>query len=598
MNNLQNSRNNTNENKNPNYQLSGIQPNYSYNGVQNLNFDTSSISQSGFENTKLMNNAINDQQRFVNNYNEYKPNSTFSQDYQNNDTNSSYLENLKDHSQYNIEKNFETIKPISRMLDTRNKDNTLYANLNENLMKESIFEIRLNIDSMDRNIIQYPDPFNYVVTFGPIVNSGVNNPSIIGKNNIKSELRESLRESSKLNKNRNLNKEIIKDTNNISDNTNFLYNPSSKFIINYNDRFKTTFNPFITRDFDNIKFIRLDNVVLPRFDCLKLNEAWDFSRDPNFVNSKEYIKDDYERIKKKIIHNHRYIPDDNLTCTLFTDRFIQIYIKEIESNYNLGTNAVLTKAFTVFPDKQIGLLYWRGNPYYAVKTYKDSLLGVINRLSIQFYDSWGIPITLNTKQIDYEKKILLELELFDPEIVTIECIDDDLKLNSIIDKFTEIIKCVILINLSLNKKIPFYKLDNDENNIKDKLSNINYSTIVIHTDDYDIIDINSEFNSFLGTNTFITSPKIKKKYNKKEFVSIDNFINSVIWYNKKLEYRKNIMYNLEAFFNNYKSFLFKAIDKLKIELLGLSINPYFQNHLTFTMGMYTNELNTKIDFYQ
>jgi hypothetical protein len=595
MNNLQNFRKNTQEQELkqqvPNYQLSGIQSNYTYNGVQNLNFDTSSISQSGYENNKLLTKGVNDQQKFVNNYNEYKPSTTFSQNYQNNDTNSSNLENLKDHSQYNIEKNFETIKPLSRMLDTKNKDNTLYANLNENLMKESIMEVRLNIDSMDRNIIQYPDPFNYIVTFGPVVNSGINTP--LGKNNIKSELRDSL----KNNKNKNITRKEV-----INTEENFLLSNNSKYIVDYTDRLKRSFDPYITRNFDNIKFIRLDNVVLPRFNCLKLNEDWDFCKDPNFLttNDKEYIKDDYERIKKKIIHNHRYIPDDNLTCSLFTDRFIQIYIKEIESNYNLGTNAVLTKAFTVFPDKQVGILYWRGNPYYAVKTYKDSLLGVINRLSIQFYDSWGIPITLNTKQIDAERDIILGLDLFNPEILTIDSIDDDLKLKSIINKFTEIIKCVIFINKSLNKKIPFYdfkKIDISDININNYCTTINYSTINLNTNDYDITDIYKEFNDFIGTNDFITSAK-NKKNGKREYISIDNFINNVIWYNYNMEYRNDIMFNLETLFNNYKSFLFKAFDKLKIELMELPINPYFQNHLTFTMGMYTNELNTKIDFYQ
>jgi len=603
MNNLQNPKKNipesgsriTSNQQSPNFQISGIQPNYTYNGIQNLNFDTSSISQNGSENNKLLASAVNDQQQFVNNYNQYKPNTTFSQNYGNNNgngnnnSNSSNLENLRDFSQYNIEKNFEATKPISRMLDTKNKDDTLYANLNENLMKETIMEIRLNIDSMDRNIIQYPDPFNYVVTFGPIVNSGIN--TSLGKNNIKTELKDSL----KNNRNKNITRKEVVNTE-----ENFLLSNDSKYIVDYTDRLKRSFNPYITRSFDNIKFIRLDNVVLPRFNCLKLNEDWDFCRDPEFtaLTEKEYIKDDYERIKKKIINNHRYIPDDNLTCSLYTDRFIQIYIKEIESNYNLGTNAVLTKAFTVFPDKQVGILYWRGNPYYAVKTYKDSLLGVINRLSIQFYDSWGLPITLNTKQIDVEKEILLGIDLFNPNILTMESIDNDSKLNSIIDKFTEIIKCVIFINSSLNKKIPFCNLEKIENcNENNNCCNINYCTIVPNTNDYDITDINKEFNDFIGTSDFITSAKTKKN-NKKEYISIDNYINNVIWFDKRLEYRKNILFNLETLFNNYKSFLFKALDKLKVELIDLPINPYFQNHLTFTMGMYTNELNTKIDFYQ
>ena len=76
-------RNNKNiNNKNnyvsgPNYQISGSEPNYNYNGMQNLNFDSSSIPQSGFSNLNDLTNAVNDQQQFVNNYNSYKPNILF-----------------------------------------------------------------------------------------------------------------------------------------------------------------------------------------------------------------------------------------------------------------------------------------------------------------------------------------------------------------------------------------------------------------------------------------------------------------------------------------------------------------------------------------
>ena len=588
INNLKKNSNNFNNNSSPpNYQISGIQPNYTYNGVQNLNFDTSYISQSGYENNKLLTKGVNDQQQFVNNYNNYKPHTTFSQYNGHDEQNSSYLENLRDHSQFNIERNFESNKPITRMLDTKNKDNTIYANLNENLMKESIMEVRLNIDSMDRDVRQYPDPFNYVVTFGPIVNSGIN--STLSR----SSLKDDLKKANKINKNPSIsnNKQICNTENEII----FTNNPN--YIINYTDRLKRSFNPYITRDFDNIKFIRLDNVVLPRFDCLKLNEDWDFCRDINFTDNKHYIKDDYERIKKQIILNNRYIPDDNLTCSLFTDRFIQIYIKEIENNYNLGTNPILTKAFTVFPDKQVGILYWRGNPYYAVKTYKDSLLGVINRLSIQFYNSWGQPITLNTTKINPEKDILLATDLINPSLIDINDIDTDAKLNYIISKFTDIIKCVVFINSTINKKIPFYI--SDTTIMKDFDTNCcpNFSTIILNNSDFIVSNIYTELNDFVTTNGFISFPKINKN-NKKEFITIDNYIKNIIWYNDKLQFKKQILFNLETLINNYKSFVFKSLDRLKVELLELPINPYFQNHLTFVMGMYTNELNTKIDFYQ
>ena len=571
----------------PNYQISGMQSNYTYNGVQNLNLDTSSIPQAGYADNKLLTKAVNDQQQFVNNYNNYKSSSTFNLS----DYNSSNLENLRDHSQYNIEKGFESAKPITKMLDTKYQNNTIYANLNENLMKESIMEVRLNIDSVDRDIRQYPDPFNYVVTFGPIVNSGIS--STYNRTNIKSELKENNKNKSKKNISNQINNNYDKE----------VFNDNGNLIVDYTDKLKRIFNPYITRDFDNVKFIRLDNVVLPRFDCLKLNDEWDFCKDETFNNS-QYIKDDYERIKKLIILNNRYIPDDNLSCSLFTDRFIQIYIKEIENNYNLGTNAILTKAFTVFPDKQVGILYWRGNPYYAVKTYKDSLLGIINRLSIQFYDSWGKPITLNMNNILYEKNYILNIELINPDLINFDIIKNTFDIKWIFNKMNEIIKAFIIINHNIKKKIPFYNTENlDINYLINSLTTVDnyypkFFNIILNKSDFNIDDIYTEFNDFVSieNNGFFNSLKIKK--NKKIYISIDDFINNVVWFNHQDLYKDDIMFNLETLINNYKSFGFKTLNKLKIELINIPLNPYFQNHLTFVMGMYTNELNTKIDFYQ
>ena len=78
---MNNQFNNNNNNKNinliPNYQISGIEPNYSYKNKQNLPFDQSSISTSGYSNGEDLSKAVEQQQQFVNNYNNYKPLSTF-----------------------------------------------------------------------------------------------------------------------------------------------------------------------------------------------------------------------------------------------------------------------------------------------------------------------------------------------------------------------------------------------------------------------------------------------------------------------------------------------------------------------------------------
>ena len=188
-----NNKNNKNLNQNlqPNYQISGIEPNYSYRGVQNIPFDQSSIASSGYSSNEGLSRAAEQQQQFVNNYNNYKPISTFDRA----DTNSSHLENQINFSQYSIQKGFKSNEPIMFMPDTRNNHETLYDNLNDNLLKESLKEYRLNIDSIDRNVMLYPDPFNYVVHLGPVTNSGIN--STVAKTDIKTDLKTELRNLSK-----------------------------------------------------------------------------------------------------------------------------------------------------------------------------------------------------------------------------------------------------------------------------------------------------------------------------------------------------------------------------------------------------------------
>ena len=118
----------------PNFQISGIDPNYSYNGVQNLPFDQSSISSSGHDTREGLTREVEEQYKFINDYNNFKPLSTFD----NFETNSANLQNLNSFSQFNIQKGFQSNKPIEFMPDTKNKHETLYDNLAENLLKEAV----------------------------------------------------------------------------------------------------------------------------------------------------------------------------------------------------------------------------------------------------------------------------------------------------------------------------------------------------------------------------------------------------------------------------------------------------------------------------
>ena len=580
------------------------------NNPNKIRFDTSSVSQNGFSNPTALGRGVVEQQQFAQNYNSYQPNSTFSSM---DNTSRSQGQNFRDFSQYGVENAFQQNKVVEKMPDNKYLHNTLYDNLNENLNKEQIQEFRLNIDSMDRDINLYPDPFSYIVNFAPVVNSGLDATiqRIESKNALKAEVR-------KINKKQNPTNPVKASELDFGDDM-LIIDTNPNILVSYDNKLKRSFNPYITRSFINVKFLRLDNVVLPRFNKVIINSSWNYCTscygvdcDSCYIsqNGNVSITDDYQRVKAEMLKNDRYIPDDNHLGPLFTDRFVQIGIKEIENNQNLSTNQINESSFTIFPDKYMGLLYWRGSPYYAVKIYKDSLLGNINRLTFKFYDSFGFPIELNRICVNYETNQLINTKIMNPENLNMTEITKDTKFtNFFVNKTTEIIKCFVAVNFNIHNKIPFYfdkettKLIFEKSKDKDAvvpqqqccvLKILSFPKFNKTTFDFD--NIYKELNQFVSLDGFISVYKMTTD-GKKVYINIEQYINNVIWFNLDKKYTSEINYNMNAFYNNYKNFGFKILDKLKLEALSIPLNKYFQNHLMFVMGVYTNELNTKVDYY-
>lgn len=675
---------------NPNYQLSGMQPNYTYDGKMNLAFDSSVIPQDGFATKAGLEGDVGARQEYINAYNNFSPSSEFMRP----ENNSSKLENLRDYSQFNFKDNFTDNKPELFMLNTKNKHNTLYDNLNEELMKESIIEHRLNVDSYDRDIEIYPNPFDYEVMLGPIVNSG-NNPTVVSKKSLKEEMRENEKNNAKKysrnfnpgnknNPNNPLNESAFKGVNvesfvntstvGVNSNPNDRNNPlnsieitadafifsSPELIVDYTNNLKKSYNPYIIQNFDNIKFIRLEAGILPKFNTVKINHDWSLCRKSNY--QKKFIKDDYDRIKDYILLNSRYIPDDTAEYNLQTDRFVQVFIKQISTNRNLGTNPITNKSAVLVFDKNVGILYWRGLPYSAVRTFKDSLLGEIDRISIKFYDSWGKPLFINTSQIQYEQNQILETEIINPDLLIIDnFVNNEKAVIWLIEKMTQILKCFVIINFDIECIIPFYSSLNPDdinlNNItsesdltpKSKFSSksvnkglvyggeeytdligglgLNYhdnsgshsrshsssdssnlngdcflkscktnnSKIVLNQAIFEVINIYEELDEFVTTNGFIPVKKLTKN-GKYVTVNINQYIANVIWFDSNPKYKDFIKFNLESFSKNYKNYGFNVLNTLKTELITLPENKFYQNYLTFVLGIYSNELNTKIDY--
>ena len=189
------------------------------------------------------------------------------------------------------------------MRNFKNKNDILYNNLEQNILDQQIQEYVIQIDSKDRDTKIYPNPFDMKVSFNP-----------------------------------------IGDT----------YDKSTNTI------YKGTPKPTIPLDFSNVKYIKLENIILPRNCYLKL--------DDNDTN--ELI----------------YDPDKKLE----DQRFLLLNIDEINSNTTFGTNDNINRSFgTIFCEKIISKEHFIGHSYGCIKVFKNTELENIKTWTIKITDCSG-----------------------------------------------------------------------------------------------------------------------------------------------------------------------------------------------------------------
>ena len=66
--------------------------------------------------------------------------------------------------------------------------------------------------------------------------------------------------------------------------------------------------------------------------------------------------------------------------------------------------------------------------------------------------------------------------------------------------------------------------------------------------------------------------------------------------NYKSKEEKKIEYNLFVLLEKYTKYVYQILEKLKIEILDIPYNKYFQNHIMCVISCATNKLNTKIAY--
>ena len=229
-------------------------------------------------------------------------------------------------SMSNFNSAFNRHDPMIEPLDYGNKNDMLHNNVGGMVLDEHVVEYRINIDSLDRNIKVYPNPFCFTVKFNP-PSSGIVRTEVL-KNGVSTAV---------------------------------------------NDFFEGPPKPHIHKEFRNVKYIKLDSIVLPQYS--------------NIVETSTGIEFDKDSL-------------------LIDDRYVALVIDELESNRILctsdgslredpDTGKVVSPPCPfalIFPDKLLGRNYYTGTPYYGSIIYKNSLLGNISSLTIQLTDSCGVPL--------------------------------------------------------------------------------------------------------------------------------------------------------------------------------------------------------------
>lgn len=238
--------------------------------------------------------------------------------------------NNNNYSMYNYEKSFRPNKTLLDPIDTSNKGNLLHNNVDANVLYESSIEYRINVDSYDRNITNYPNPFDFVVKF-----------------------------------------------------TNGYIDDSANIALTLN----------------NIQYIRIETVILPMFVTVKCKnnkncKLRNLNQDPNFCSNSCSNSCCNEFHQKNLLN----------------ERFIIMEIQELENELPQTFSTADNREqyprgayCSIVPDTKM-LGWYSGICFNGNKFYRKDNLQQLKRLTIRFYDSYGLPLIYDNLTTD--KKLL------------------------------------------------------------------------------------------------------------------------------------------------------------------------------------------------
>jgi hypothetical protein len=271
----------------------------------------------------------------------------------------------------NFNKGFVINQPMIEKMDYRNKNNLLQNNVNEDTLLEQVIEYYINIDSVDRSLVAYPNPFKFTLTFGGM-GPVAERKTFVKKNfNIVGTVNASKYESKKIN-------------------------------------YEGTPGPIINREFKNVKYLRIDYLILPKTNIVEITDPTEISN--SFSGScppEEYCLSSKD--KDKIAFKYKYLI---------------LRINEIRSDKILGTNKnIENDCFILYPDKILGAHHIMWLPTSGTRSYKNSLLDNIKKLTFEILTPKGEQIYI----FDSDGKVINPTD--ESNKCLYECVNDNIQVN-------------------------------------------------------------------------------------------------------------------------------------------------------------------------
>lgn len=161
--------------------------------------------------------------------------------------------------------------------------------------------------------------------------------------------------------------------------------------------------PYITRKFENVKYVNLDTLVLPRSIEIDTSRGNFNETGGSGYASAKYLYQAGTKYKPiyrnnlgaKLSTRDALNPDDEINI-LDKRRFLIVKIQELTTNKTLGTSTLFDRdTFVIVPDYDSGYDNWVWKPLHNSRvTYPNSQLHSISELTFQLLDENGKELTL------------------------------------------------------------------------------------------------------------------------------------------------------------------------------------------------------------